>query len=66
MSSLFNAVAAFCLAAAVLGTGPFAGPAAPHWEAVKADLAAVRPQERLAAQVGTLFRAGTPHPDADR
>ena len=70
MSSLFNAVAAFCLAAAVLGTGPFAGPAAAHWEAVKADLAAARPQarlhERLAGQVGALFRAGTPRPVADR
>ena len=66
MSSLFKAPAAFCPAAAPLGTGPFATPADPHWEAVKADLATVRPEKRLGGQVRSLFRAGTPRPDMDR
>jgi hypothetical protein len=70
MSSLFKAAAGFCLAPALLGTGPFAGPADPHWELVKADLAAARPQARLqeslAGQARTLFRTGTPRPDVDR
>ena len=64
MSSLFKAAAAFSLAAYILGTGPFAGPADPHWEAVQADLAAARPQERLAEQVRTVFHPGTPRPAA--
>lgn len=66
MSLIFKAGTAFAVAAYMLGTGPFAGPADPHWELVKADLAAARPQERLAAQVATLFRPGTPRPDTDR
>ena len=66
MGLLFKAGTAFAVAAYFLGTGPFAGPPDPHWEVVKADLAAARPQERLAAQMATLFHPGKPHPDADR
>ncbi|HJR57164.1 MAG TPA: hypothetical protein VJ798_11335 [Rhizomicrobium sp.] len=66
MGLLFKAGTAFAVAAYFLGTGPFAGPADPHWEVVRADLAAARPQERLAAQMAILFRPGTPHPVPDR
>jgi hypothetical protein len=65
MSSLFKAAAAFTLAATILGIGPFAGPPSPHWEDVRADLAAARPREKLAEQARTMFRPGTPRPDAD-
>lgn len=66
MGLLFKAGTAFAVAAYLLGTGPFAGPADPHWEVVRADLAAARPQERLAAQMATLFRPGKPRPVLDR
>ena len=66
MGLLFKAGTAFAVAAYLLGTGPFAGPADPHWELVRADLAAAHPQERLAAQLATLFRPGTPRPATDR
>jgi hypothetical protein len=66
MGLILKAGAAFTVAAYFLGTGPFAGLPDPHWEAVKADLEAARPQERLAEQVRTVFRPGTPHPDLDR
>ena len=65
MSTLFKAAAAFSFAATILGIGPFAGPVDPHWQDVRADLAAARSQERLAEQVWTVFRPGTPRPDAD-
>lgn len=65
MSLIFKAGTAFTVAAYLLGTGPFAGPADPHWDVVRADLAAARPQERLAAQMEALFSAGKPHPAAD-
>jgi len=62
MRVLLNAAAGFALAAWFLGTGPFAGPPDPHWETVRADLAAARPQARLAAQASVLFPAGMPRP----
>jgi hypothetical protein len=65
MSSLFKPVAAFTLAASILGIGPFSGPVDPHWGDVRAELAAARPREKLAEQVRTVFRPGTPRPDAD-
>jgi hypothetical protein len=65
MGLLFKAATAFTLAAWVLGTGPFAGPADPHWDAVRADLAAARPKEVLAAQAEALFQAGLPRPATD-
>jgi hypothetical protein len=64
---LLKAAAAFGIAAALMGTGPFAGPLSPGWLRVKADLAAARPQARLAAQAHVLFQSGEPHPEpADR
>jgi hypothetical protein len=65
MRFLLNAAAGFAFAAWILGTGPFAGPPNPHWDVVKADLAAARPQARLAAQAESLFPAGLPRPAHD-
>lgn len=65
MGLLLKAASAFAFAACVLGTGPFAGPPDPHWDAVRAYLAAARPRERLAAQAEILFQAGMPRPAAD-
>jgi hypothetical protein len=65
MGLLFKAAAAFTVAAWYLGTGPFAGPPDPHWDTVRADLAAARPRERLALQAQALFQAGSPRPAAD-
>jgi len=62
MRILLNAGAGFAFAAWILGTGPFAGPPDPHWDAVRADLAATRTQERLVAQATSLFPAGLPRP----
>jgi len=64
---LLKAAAAFGIAAALMGTGPLAGPLNPGWLRVKADLAAARPQTRLAAQAHVLFHSGEPRPEpADR
>lgn len=64
---LLKAAAAFTIAAALLGTGPLAGPLGPGWQRVRADLAAARPEARLAAEFRLLFRSGMPRPDgADR
>jgi hypothetical protein len=62
MGTLFKAATAFALAAWLLGEAPFAGPPDPHWDIVRADLAAAHPRERLAAQLGTLIQAGQPRP----
>jgi len=62
MRFLLNAGVGFAFAAWLLGTGPFAGPPDPHWDVVKADLAAARPQARLAAQAEFLIPAGLPRP----
>ena len=59
---LFKAAAAFGIAAAVMGTGPLAGPLNPGWQRVKAGLAAARPQARLASQAAALFQPGLPRP----
>jgi len=67
---LFKAAAAFGIAAALMGTGPLAGPLGPGWLRVKADLADAHPQARLAAQAHEMFRSGSagdsvaPRPDA--
>jgi hypothetical protein len=61
MRLLLNASIAFAVAALWTGTGPFA---APRWQAVAAELAQARPQERLAAQARTLLHPGLPHRDA--
>jgi hypothetical protein len=66
MGSVFKAAAAFTAAAWILGVGPFSGPPGAHWDAVRADLAAARPQEALKVQAETLFHSGTPGPEAAR
>jgi hypothetical protein len=60
---IFKAAAAFGIAATLMGTGPLAGPLAPGWLRVEADLADARPQARLAAQTHDLFRSGMPRLD---
>ncbi len=65
MGLLFKAGTAFALAAWFLGMGPFSGPADPHWDVVKADLAAAHPRERLASQAQALFRSGMRRPAAN-
>lgn len=65
MGLLFKAGTAFAAAAWLLGYGPFSGPPAPRWDAVRAELAAAQPRARLAAQAETLFQAGMPLSAAD-
>jgi hypothetical protein len=60
---ILKAAVAFGIAAALMGTGPLAGPLGPGWLRVKADLAEARPQVRLAAQAHDLFHSGMPRPD---
>lgn len=60
---LLKAAAAFGIAAALMGTGPLAGPLSPGWLRVKVDLAEARPQARLAAQTHDMFHSGLPRPD---
>ncbi len=55
---LLKAAAAFAVAAALMGTGPLAGPPGPGWLRVKAGLDAAHPQARLAAQAARLFHSG--------
>ncbi len=62
MKFLLNAGAGFAFAAWILGAGPFAGPPDPHWDVVRADLAAAHPQARLVAQADILIPAGMPLP----
>jgi hypothetical protein len=57
---LFKAAAAFGIVAALMGTGPLAGPLNPGWLRVKAELAAAQPQKRLAVQAQALFHSATP------
>ena len=61
---LLKAATAFGIAATLMGTGPLAGNSG--WLRVKAELAAARPQARLAAQAQALFRTGLPHPAGAR
>ncbi len=58
---LLKAAFAFGIAATLMGTGPFAGN--PGWLRVRQELAAARPQARLAAQAEALFHSGLPRPD---
>ena len=62
MKLLLNAGTGFALAAWFLGTGLLAGFSTPHWDVVRADLAAAHPRQKLAAQLCGLFPAGTPRP----
>jgi len=50
-----------------MGIGPFAGPGSASWDAVRADLAAARPQAQLAAQAEALLSAAgmMPRPAPD-
>lgn len=62
MWKLLNAGTGLVLTAWLSGLGPFAIPPDPHWDAVRADLAAADPTGQLSAQADALFTAGMPRP----
>ncbi|MBV9550458.1 MAG: hypothetical protein JO256_12385 [Alphaproteobacteria bacterium] len=57
---LLKAALSFGVAATLLGSGPLAG--TPGLLRVKAELAAARPQAKLAARAEVLFHSGLPRP----